>query len=308
MFFPAPDLASVLPGLARHKSIWHYTSAEAALSIIETKRVRLGQVEMLNDSGELNHGLSLIRARLEDARFTLDHWDEVDGVVSSATDEDLGQLYVACASSLPSSLSQYRSYGPYALGIDPEVHLQLTGTAHSSDPFADFVTPGDELTNATLTYGWRRVLYSSDDKNQLVSNLLESLSQQMRDAPHRNPADADDTGEDEMVASYFAVSCVVAAAAFLKHEAFAEEAEVRLLAVCDLMNPAVGFRAGRLGLTPFIEVEAKYADNTQPVSILSSVRLGPLTGDSEAAMSGLRMALRKFAPGVTAVGADIAYR
>ena len=291
---PFDDRLNVaLPPAHSNDMIWHYTSLAGALGILSTNTLHLGSARMLNDTGELDYGLTFIQRRLEalitaDRRFAA-FAKQLRWIVEGAAADD-EEIFVGCASTQADSLSQFRGYGVYAICANAGMALR---TANSVDEDYSMVTAIDEFVSE-----WRPVIYETKRAHQHVDRVLDALLVQCREWP----TDDDDA---EMIESLLASARVTACAAFLKHPAFSDEHEVRIIASADLRSTSVGVKAGRLGMTPYVAVRAK----TQGQTFIHDVRVGPGIPDEPTALYGLKRTLDKFGfNNITPTAVSIPYR
>jgi hypothetical protein len=105
------------------RTFFHYTNAQALISIVENNELWLSEATFLNDRTEVRHGESQATARLEQAIKDSDH----SGV--AAMFREAGELfrikappdvYVACFSWDGDDLGQWRAYGDAGVSIELE--------------------------------------------------------------------------------------------------------------------------------------------------------------------------------------------
>src|ERR1700683_5599994 len=92
------------------KALYHYTSADGLLGIMQTKKIWATSVQHLNDAQEYKYGLGLLREEL-DARLNAERGprNERYGELSkSLQSEGGGPIYVACLLDQGDFLSQWR--------------------------------------------------------------------------------------------------------------------------------------------------------------------------------------------------------
>lgn len=101
--------------------IFHYTSLEGFVGIVDSRTMWLTDYAYLNDTRELTHGIELIRDVIaemlkkesqESIRALLKTWNR-------DIDKDTHRVCIASLSADGDSLSQWRSYGPIAVGFEP---------------------------------------------------------------------------------------------------------------------------------------------------------------------------------------------
>lgn len=146
--------------------VWHYTSAESALSIIRSDELRASRASEMNDPQEIIHAIAQVR------RFALDEFPEhLSPSLRELIDEALTlpapkvqQRQVFLVSACADAASEYlwREYaGPDGVAIK---------LATSSRVIAErkFVEP------APLT-GWYPVAYTDDAQRSLVQKSADNL-------------------------------------------------------------------------------------------------------------------------------------
>jgi hypothetical protein len=106
--------------------LYHYCSAQTFMSIIRTRTIRFGDINMMNDSEEFRWGYKvfirgvnrfLSREKLSEKAPVIpkEFFDAVDEVVSSV--QLAAHPFVACFSKEPDSLEQWRAYGDDGRGF-----------------------------------------------------------------------------------------------------------------------------------------------------------------------------------------------
>ena len=114
--------------------VWHYTSGDGLIKILDSGTIFSTQVSCLNDSTEIRYSASVLRTALSKLLPELPGDDRVSNFVKRFIsflhdDEKLPNhmvlpIFVCCFSSLEDDLSQWRSYGGgengYAIAIRPK--------------------------------------------------------------------------------------------------------------------------------------------------------------------------------------------
>ena len=185
--------------------MFHYTSADGALSILQSGRMRFTDYAFLNDTREIAHGIDIIRSVLTNEKHAAgsrastklrSHLDEVDPFSSY-------QIYTASFSSKSDSLSQFRLYGPLAIGFetDPTWFSDSKGDVH-----------------------FDRVVYDPDKQSRLIEVFLHLFRQSEEKDAALIAGD-----EKERVTTDYLISQLLRIVAFFKHPAFSDEREVRIV-------------------------------------------------------------------------------
>jgi hypothetical protein len=114
--------------------LFHYTTGEGLIGILESGELWATQVSCLNDSSEIRYALSMLRGFFTD-KVTDPGLDLDEKFVCERVVEDLSvdgaltsEWFVACFTEEKDDLSQWRAYGRgeggYAIGFD-NARLQL---------------------------------------------------------------------------------------------------------------------------------------------------------------------------------------
>ncbi len=103
-----------------NRILWHYTTGDALLSIIESGSLWATQVSCLNDTTELGYGAKLLKDAAEDFQSEEPVDPYVDLLVKQMREAPLeiggmpinvpSPLFVSCFSALEDDLSQWRAY------------------------------------------------------------------------------------------------------------------------------------------------------------------------------------------------------
>ncbi|MDI6742919.1 MAG: DUF2971 domain-containing protein, partial [Smithella sp.] len=183
------------------KTIYHYTSLDALVGIVEAQSVWLSDYSYLNDKRELVYGVEIVSevvkellqsGQSKDVQSLLNAWLE-------ATSNGRPQVCIAAFSSDSDSLSQWRAYGPIAIGFTPQLIAIHTNQARLGS-----------------------VEYDPKIQRQLVEVLINHLVQayQVDLANKELERNNDDV--------YHKFEQVLELVAFFKHSSFRDEREFRL--------------------------------------------------------------------------------
>jgi hypothetical protein len=271
--------------------LFHYTSAEGLLGIIESKSLWASDPEFLNDARELKYGRDNLRAALLASADQADEagqagaefldgeyraklirmgarYLDADGV-KEERGPTLPAVYVACFCEDGDLLSQWRGYGAsggFAIGFRatamPDFLVRDKGfTEASAIPDSPPVVK-PELVK--VGYGHRAV-------KRMVGGIVDTV-------PLRR-----DEGPPGVAGRDMATGVLIPGLASVKQEAFAEEKEWRLIVGGSSREGS--FRAGPLGIVPYVHMEF-------PGDAIAKVIVGP--GDhSDLRRSGVeRLLLR----------------
>jgi hypothetical protein len=253
--------------------IYHYTSADAFRSVIETGEVWATNAAYLNDSGELSYPVRLAQGVLDEfLAAEPDH--EVRGFIAGV-DSDLAlhsfykSWYVTSFSSRGDLLSQWRAYCPrggYSIGFDgPRIAASLKRRAgHYFGP----------------------VVYKESSQLAKIREIVQEHVQEFRQLISSD-ADKSEHQHTREMQLYLALG-LSEAFIFFKSPAFREEREWRLARHDFAEEETPRFRDRRGLLTPFIATSLAEKDGRLP---LHRVFVSPLS-DPELALHAAKLCLR----------------
>lgn len=237
--------------LSDAETVWHYTNSEGALGIISSGTLWATSISFLNDRGEYRYGMEMLNSLLQgvhDSKYIdKDRKQFISEVVQQMEDmREQNPLYLLCASEAADSLSQWRGYGGHAndhavahcLGFDGQTDgVIIDMAANSSIP-------------KTLIYSprWSKVLYDEDTQ---ILFLLQTLGFLAAICPGPKSTWSKTDREAHMASC---VARLIEALAHCKHPSFADEHEVRMLFSAPSDDRNVRYRAGKYGITPYLEV------------------------------------------------------
>jgi hypothetical protein len=237
-------------------TVYHYTSLEGLMGIVSNRSVWMTEFSYLNDRREVRYGLDLLLDEVG-AMLEGEITEQVRGLLSAWKEKLSASNNRVCMTSFSAdddSLSQWRAYGPIAIGF-PVYPLSL----HVADS------------------RFQRVEYNPDLQAKLVRvyvhHLVSAFEADMK------------WGRLERSPNLYQTSDrLLELAVFFKHPAFRSENEYRL-AYIDLPNvlssfglesPRRSFRAARGRLVPYVPSTQVLdsADRSFPLEI-SEIVLGP---------------------------------
>jgi len=193
--------------------VWHYTDEAGLGGILGSNRLWASPPESLNDSSELKYGIQLIRDLWNNERAMFRSNDPaardfIDRILGGGWEDSLtGSTFIACASSTPDMLSQWRSYaGPdgFSIGFRIDQNLWFGGPDRLVDGM---------MSARSLPY-WFDVVYEPDSQEALVRAFLDYLA----DLPLSSRA------ENALWTARLTLSPLPT---LMKHPGFREEKELR---------------------------------------------------------------------------------
>lgn len=281
--------------------LYHYTSAEGLLGIVESGLLHFTHAFFMNDQSELLYGRDLVVDVLQREifkvadrrkRLLMSACLDIFADMQQAGAMDSYHCYLACFCEDGNLLSQRRAYGDtrqgYAVG---------------------FLT--DQLLVGPDVLQLRRVRYHRGEQEALINAAVDRC---FTACLGRMARVHDRKARHEVFGAYvFAISVAIATLLpQLKHPMFAEEKEWRLIALFldSQSQPNVKFRRGRSSVVPYSPInltkDREGATNHLPIA---SVTHAPCA-EPEIVKRSIRMLLAAHGYGdeVPVVGSDIPLR
>ncbi|KLK93104.1 hypothetical protein AA309_11135 [Microvirga vignae] len=215
-----PRTSDVLP-----RTLWHYTSGDTFIRIIESGALWSTQIACLNDHTEFGYAINLLRSAIRDLRTRLSDNEAIR--LCELLDERLGTAdthstgyFVACMSAEDDDLSQWRAYGGgeggFAIGLDPAPLFKASAEGQG------FLV---------------QVLYDLSHQNSLIARIAEATVRFYCEGLRRRPG----VDREKWLTCFLTTWEVVVSpfAVMLKHPKFSGEKEwrfVRTLQAEDVNN------------------------------------------------------------------------
>lgn len=278
---------SVVPSDFR---VCHYTSAVGLLSILRSGTLWATSATFMNDSEEMQTGATAFAGLLESRREDLTE-DEIAHIQASGLVTGTGAFgnFLLSAATDPDKLTLWRNYGvsevAYSVELDPTTRLvplaQVPDEAHPSPPpgFYEREYERDPETGETFSADphpdsigciggdWRPVTYVTGPDDAVISKHFETDLQQYR---------ARQGQQGIWIPRYMVAN---SALDFIKDAGFADESEVRMVQWVTPWWKFVLYRAGRFGVTPYIELTTTEGSDDYATAAgklpIKSVMVGP---------------------------------
>lgn len=251
------ELYSDLPTTA----LFHYTSLEGLIGIVDSRTIHATDLHFFNDAAEMNRTASLLQtAAMRAARaepFTLRLRQQL--ISWSRNRLTLGHsIFAACFTANGNLLSQWRSYCEQAKGVSIGFAPQELGAKAGAQGFRIGRCIYDATRQQLLA---KKILQSVED---LARTMGENTDPAKR-APDNSFYDVFEAIEDDLLRI----------AALLKEPAFVEEQEWRAVSqiVTNYVTAPISYRVGISMLIPYIRLSLpSYPD--RPLD-LYQVFIGP---------------------------------
>lgn len=247
--------------------IYHYTDLNAAISIARHSKLWLTDTRFLNDKEEFLLGLEYLIKTIamfnEYPDGTSDNFKEFIADWSGKTNASNffpELLFVSSLSRGNDSLSQWRSYGMYSVGLEEE-------------------SLADYNNNDDFYYLECRYIYDTRDGLEVASEVFSSII-----LPSLLGEWQDD-GDNSLM--HLRLNDLISIYALLfKNYSFADENEVRIVINCSDEDNRIKFRPRGNILIPYVEIEIdRYA--------LKEIKVGPVE-HQELAMHSLDLFARSI--------------
>jgi hypothetical protein len=262
--------------------LFHYTGIDTLLSMLksDTPSLWLSGISYLNDSKELMHGHDLMLKRLNDLGCIKDHNSAAQPLLRIFADtlglkqNTTAHMYVMSFSEAANSLNQWRSYTPHGKGISMTF---------------DFKQENDFFEKCGLMLV--KCLYEEQEQVNLIDALINYVESMFSDLfeEHTWPQTISELPTNEKFHSTYASALATGYLIFsiIKHPAFKDEKEWRLIAQKTNDLTEIDFRSGSNMLLPYL---------VAPIDLphyFKSIMIGP-TAHKELAGEAISGLLKKY--------------
>ena len=249
-------------------TLYHYTSLSGLQGIIDSGILRASDIRYMNDSTELRHTLDLLREHIsERISAGTDRPELLNGLQEWLSHRVVGgpMLFGASFRANGNLLSQWRGYSVHgkgaSLGFSPE-----------------------HVANCAREQGFRlgRCVYEAARQRALIEQIVDAVEALAEGQP---------AGAGGWKAVFESIEeRLLCIAAILKHPAFEEEQEWRIVspAISECGDAPVYFREGSSMLVPYYAFDL----HVGPCLSLDHVYLGP-TNNIDLSMNSLSLYLQK---------------
>jgi hypothetical protein len=268
---------------AQPEYVYHYTSADALLGIINNQEMWCTDYRFMNDVSELEHAFGLCLSLLdEQIKKTEESGDT--GLLSflvelknRLTMPNHTSYFIGSFTELPDALSQWRAYCPptggYAVGFPTS--------------FINDIVQTNEKYPA-IPNEFVKCIYDLEDQTKIFKDIIASLCYYYVNVLDGGLYTASNERKFWMLlhASDFIVKCW----SVMKHHSFKEENEWRLVIGRPFGqmglpgNPQLGFRPSTKGITPFYKYRLERNEDYKACSVMRycmsinemlTIRIGP---------------------------------
>jgi len=260
----------------RPPTLYHYTTAQGLLGIMESNRLWATNVRFLNDPSEIDYAICIIRESLGSVPLPANFHDQVNYRLDESEAE--ARVYVCCFCLEGDLLSQWRGYGAqgggYAIGFDTE----------------NF---GDREVAMPPRPILRRVIYDRETQFRLIRTWLQAvcdLDTAQRAATNRTLRNRLSERMETLVFSFHLMLSQFLVC--FKNPAYEGEQEWRLIQFGrvqgnEIIKPAFRPRGGRI--IPYATLDMTQPAGKNPGKLpIQGIRFGP-TLEPQTAKRSLRL-------------------
>jgi hypothetical protein len=261
------------------KILYHYSSLEGLIGIIESKSIWATNILYLNDASELNYAKGLFRNQVNHFERKKENEDylihrnfkTLIEDMENSTSKDTYAFFVCSFSEENDLLSQWRGYSPKGIGLS--LGFKLGDLRKSVERYAFSIRPCIYNKNEQL-----------NEINKLIEKNFIDFTNEKRQYQH------------DMYRIILNKSGLVFYVEFLrlapsiKHPKFIEEQEWRIVARVDTKDQIemIRYRPGKSMIIPYIEIPLPRGEDNL---IINKIVVGP-THDPELAKDAVEMLLK----------------
>ncbi len=250
--------------------IYHYTSANALLSILKNKILWATNIRYMNDSSEFNYALEICKKYMWD-RFQENYCQagnnyKIFGYEIYQLEEVFSCLYVFSLSKKADDLNQWRSYSlttqGYCIGLNLDMLKQLCKKRK-----------------------WKLIKcnYSEKSQKRIIFRYVDKVAGEISSIP--NPHDFN---ESPLLKN--SINELQNIASTIKNKSFCEEDEYRIIVNNESNKLAPNFREGISMITPYVELRLS---DEEAIQIISKVIVGP-TPHPELSKESIKVMLKQY--------------
>lgn len=250
--------------------VHHYTDATGLLGMVSCNELWATESHGMNDRAEVRQGWDFIKnwlARQDDPNNPI--VSDLNTAVGWASGNDWASTYFFCASTVEDDANQWRNYGGaasgYAVALDTSTRFAVV-TDQRPPPIREDDADGTyatvraraRLKETVNVSSWSRVLYTEDEKNDVLESYLRVCAEQAEQPQEHFDREEDhEAARQEKLATY--ASDLEALARLMKSEGFAGENEARVI-ISTFSQHHASLRAGRYGIVTYQRLAERQSD------------------------------------------------
>lgn len=255
--------------------LYHYTSGESLIEIIETQCLYATERSYLNDPEEFHWGLSALRESFSSNvgnKYFAKYIKQMN-IALDRLDKDSLPMFVLSLSANPDLLSQWRAYADngkgVAIGLDGKVLRDRAG-------FDEFIWQGDSLDampkNLCFSYHLLPIIYDKESRRRTLRKFLDAAYLHWQSLNKILGLKSD---VPKLFKSFFQLRVRELLLSF-KNPGYKEECEWRIIATPTSINEKIKYRYSSLGVTPFVRLNLAPKNELPNLRLpISKIRIGP---------------------------------
>ena len=242
-----------------YDELFHYTSIDGLNGVVGGRTLWASNIEFLNDSSEFRYGEKVLKEIIKARKksVTGDRREFFNQLAKYPEFFEANDVFLVSLSEVGDLLSQWRGYSPpgrgYCIGFNPQALSQAAWSL-------------DQMQLVKCVY---RDKDQKDLARQVLDGCMEKWVSRVKGVEGESGSRVSDVSALILWKVYFTFI-----AAAIKHPAFSEEREWRLLGVCrdrDKMH----FRPGSSSLIRYIKLTWGSNTKAPDVQPIRSVTIGP---------------------------------
>ena len=257
------------------EKLYHYTSGEALIEIIDSQYLFATERSYLNDPQEFSWGLKRLQATLND-NVMKNYSSDFVVQMNIALDElqnSKERLFVLSLSANPDLLSQWRAYADdgkgVAIGLDANVIRSRAG-------FHEFVWGSDNLEKMPkkfcFTYHLFPVVYSQSDLNDFQIKFLNAAHVYWENLNNLGISMSDVL----LLFNHFIQYRIREFLLSFKNPGYKEECEWRIVTAASASSEKISYRYGPFGVTPYVKVNLSAKNDLPNFKLpITEIQVGP---------------------------------
>lgn len=254
-------------------TLYHYTTLDGLMGIIDTRSLWCSHVRTLNDPSEIQYGKKLVTDQMDKYiidikdKVIIDLFEQLKMLTSGF--EILFHIFVGCFCQNNNLLSQWRNYSAQGGGYNVGIKF------NSNTKYSHYK---EDLTNASHVI-LRKINYSPASQNHYIKLCLDSIAQGCIDSLKWFTKTGIGIPQDwSLIAANEAINILFDIILSFKDPVFSEENEWRIIKVVrdDKRPDLYKFRNDKNRLIPFLVTYIYNSIGKASIFPLASVTFGPM--------------------------------
>jgi len=295
--------------------LYHYTSQEGLLGILQTNKLWMTNILYLNDSSEFKHTLDFVKVELKNrldkisgtgiSRFSILNENCIDerkyliyndllSHYNSTYSGQISDIYVFSLSQEKDDLSQWRGYCPKGVGFCIEFDNKKMSSIMIKKTY----------------YKLTKCIYDKEQKGKLVKSLFDSIEPWFETNEKsksyfnafRTQFNKPTISDQEIIELVHHLN-IIDISSNIKNESFMNENEYRI--VQNIKSGEMKYRRGNSMIIPYIEGNLLDENNKLPIS---KIIVGPTPHPELSVISVDSLLKSKGYQGVEVIKSEIPYR